>query len=167
MPGGRMHKGRGLPVARIVLAPIFMCTGSSIGPVHLSLPKGRGLALPVLEDGGDLVTHLRPRVPSIVTPKEQLVIGGFGVADMGDHREADCLFVERLCGATPADAAAVLAACVLRNLCLAAFGRVRIEVADSGGEAGYILVVELGAPPLAAASLLEWRRPQRTLPPLV
>jgi hypothetical protein len=76
---------------------------------------GPWLALPVVEHGGDQVVHLRSRVVSLMAALEQVVVGGFGVANMGDDRKADGVFVERLCGGTPADAAAVLAARVLGN----------------------------------------------------
>jgi hypothetical protein len=103
------------------------------------------LVLPVAEHGCNLVAYARPRFTSLNTAEEQIIVRRLSVADMCDHREADGVFVERLCGGTPADAAAVLATCMLGDLCLAAFGTVGIEFADADRKASKVLRIEFRA----------------------
>jgi hypothetical protein len=103
------------------------------------------LVLPVAEHGCNLVAYARPRFTSLHTADEQIVVRRLCVADMCDDREADSVFVERLCGGAPADAAAVLSTRMLGDLCLAAFWTVGIELADAGRKASKVLLVEFRA----------------------
>lgn len=72
--------------------------------------------LPDPEDGVDRGADACTCVLSVGTLLEQVVVRRLCVADVGDHREANGVFVEGLRVARFADATAVLAACMLDEL---------------------------------------------------
>src|SRR5690349_9943480 len=97
--------------------------------------------LPIVEDCRCLTSNSLPCRIAIRVPRQQLVIVGMGMPDMGNHSEADRLGAEPLGRGGAADAVAILAACMFGNLRLFCCRTPGILLADRAGKRGDKLTI--------------------------
>jgi hypothetical protein len=100
--------------------------------------------LPIVEDCRYVSPDSLPCRVAIRILRQQLVIIGMDMPDMGNHSKADHLWAELFGSGGAAHTAAVLAACMFGNLDFFFRGTPRILLADRAGERGDKLMILRG-----------------------
>jgi len=142
---GRVIAGWHVEQVRPYCAPSGRCgdrcsrhaAPSPAGSRLLGVPRPR----PARQYASDLAFDLRPRVPSVIPLRKELVVVRLGVAHVGDDRQSHGLGIQFPGRRGSADPAAVFVAGVFGDHPLAAWRASVIQVAHSRGEARDVLLI--------------------------